>query len=72
MSRDLQTTKDAEDIAHEVMLGTSSIADICDAYGKGFDQSGRGLKNPYAPESGEHTAYQYGILMGAGNNGDRP
>lgn len=59
-----QTTQHAKEVAHEVMLGTSSIADICDAYGKGFDQAGRNLRNPYAPESAEHTAYQYGMMMG--------
>jgi hypothetical protein len=37
-----------------------SVEDICDAFGKGFDQCKRDLKNPY-PEGGDQWhAYRYG------------
>ena len=36
------------------------IEAICDAYGKGFDQHDRNLKNPYQERSSFFTAYEYG------------
>lgn len=38
----------------------NQIETICDAFGKGFDQSGRDLPNPYAEDSALHYAYEYG------------
>ena len=41
-----------------------SIEDICDAFGKGFDQFNRDLKNPYPENSDQWHAYKYGRERG--------
>lgn len=40
------------------------VEDICDAFGKGFDQCNRDLNNPYVAESDQHHAYRYGRQRG--------
>jgi len=41
-----------------------SIEDICDAFGKGFDQCKRDLSNPYPLRSDQYFAYIYGRTRG--------
>ena len=50
--------------AKEVMLGDTTIANICDAFLDGFQNAYRDQPVPYRLESGEHTAYLYGRALG--------
>jgi len=59
-----QTTELRREIAQEVKLGETSIANICDAFLDGFHNAYRKIPHPYKPESGEHTAYLYGRALG--------
>ena len=43
---------------------SQSVEDICDAYGKGFDQCKRGLANSYPVGSDQWHAYEYGLVKG--------
>lgn len=58
-----------EDPLHEAILSKSAVAEICDAFLRGFEQSDRHRPNHYAPNSVEHHAYQYGLSSGAACEG---
>jgi hypothetical protein len=62
-------TDQPENRSHETILSKTAIAEICDGFVRGFEQSDRNRPNPFAPNSAEHHAYQYGLSSGAACEG---